>query len=252
MVQVSGGNLPPTSELGPVAVASFWISRTEVTVAEHNTVVQWGQANGYDFEPSPNFRSDLPWIGHWIEAIKFCNAKSEMNGLQPVYSGFSGVIRSGKVSELFLGESILVFFDATKNGFRLCTEAEWEFAARGGTEALNTTYAGSNDVDVVAWNFNNSKGGPELTNPPTYRFYFPVAIKQPNELFLYDMSGNADEWCWDANGQQERAVRGGSFNSDLLMNPNRLRVETRHFEWPFARLGAPKVAGIRLARNIDE
>ena len=70
--------------------------------------------------------------------------------------------------------------------FALPTEAQWEFAARGGNKSLGYRYAGSNEIDDVAWYSGNS--GEQL---------HPVAQKQPNELGLYDMSGNVEEWCQD-------------------------------------------------------
>ena len=77
----------------------------------------------------------------------------------------------------------------TGRTFRLPTEAEWEFAARGGNKGLGFLYAGSNDIEDVAWYFDNSGWRPN-----------PVASKAPNELGLYDMSGNLDEWCQDWSG----------------------------------------------------
>ena len=74
----------------------------------------------------------------------------------------------------------------TGKNFRLPTEAEWEFAARGGNQSRHTQYSGSSRIDDVAWYYGNS-------NDKTH----PVKTKQPNELGIYDMSGNVDEWCQD-------------------------------------------------------
>ena len=74
----------------------------------------------------------------------------------------------------------------TGRHFKLPTEAQWEFAARGGNQSMGFTYSGSNNLNDVAWYENNS-------NNSTH----PVATKTPNELGLYDMSGNVQEWCQD-------------------------------------------------------
>lgn len=108
----------------------------------------------------------------------------------------------------------------TGEHFRLPTEAEWEFASRGGNESKACRYAGSNDLDEVAWYDGNS-------NSQTHQ----VATKQPNELGLYDMSGNVWEWCADWFGKDYyqtspdvdpqgpasvpfRVLRGGSWDGD--------------------------------------
>ena len=77
------------------------------------------------------------------------------------------------------------------NGYRLPTEAEWEYAARGGEEYV---YAGSNDLNEVGWYYDNSGGETH-----------PVAKKNANGYGLYDMSGNVYEWCWDGYGDYEKS-----------------------------------------------
>jgi len=87
----------------------------------------------------------------------------------------------------------------TGKNFRLPTEAEWEYAARGGNQSQGYKYAGSNNIDDVAWYTSNSASTTH-----------PVATKAPNELGLYDMSGNVWEWCQD---------RYGSYSSNTQTNP---------------------------------
>jgi formylglycine-generating enzyme required for sulfatase activity len=142
-----------------VSVSNFYLSKFEVTQKE------WIDVMGNN--PS-HFKGDnLPVENvSWFEAIFYCNAKSTKEGLKKVYSE-DGI-------------------DWTANGYRLPTEAEWEYAAKGGKDSHGYQYSGSNDADQVAWSSENSG---ETTHP--------VGTKAPNELGFYDMSGNVFEWCWD-------------------------------------------------------
>ena len=148
----------------------------------------------------------------WYGAIAFCNYLSELVGLTPVYDLSDWSCNWGA------------------NGIRLPTEAKWEYAARGGQKSRGYKYAGSNNVDEVAWYRGNSG-----------RMTHPVGLKQPNELGLYDMSGNVWEWCWDwydsdyysksprnnprgASGGSNRVRRGGSW----FNYARNVRVANRH------------------------
>ena len=125
----------------------------------------------------------------------------------------------------------------TGQNFRLPSEAEWEYAARGGNRSKGCKYAGSNDVDTVAWYNGNSN-----------RTTHPVKTKQPNELGIYDMSGNVwercqDKWCDDYNSPRDsdtRVLRGGSWSR----NARFVRVSYRNLISPGFRYNAD---GLRLA-----
>jgi|GEM_PF-4396356 len=148
----------------------------------------------------------------WYGAAAFCNYLNEHFGYRPWYN-----LNDGS-------------YDSTANGYRLPTEAEWEFAARGGKNSQGFIYSGSDNLELVAWYWGNSPGGPQ-----------PVGTRMHNELGLYDMSGNVWEWChdwYDDNYYQNspknnpsgpssgigRVVRGGSWylTVNLLSCSNRL------------------------------
>ena len=120
------------------------------------------------------------------------------------------------------------------SNFRLPTEAEWEWAARGGNESKGYLYAGSNNIDDVAWYYENSG---EKTHP--------VGQKKPNELGLYDMSGNVWEWCedWYDEKTNWKVVRGGSWYNNFL---DFLRVAFRYYSYPF---NDNSFRGLRLSRD---
>ena len=138
----------------------------------------------------------------WYDCIAYCNKRSIKEGLEPYYSIDSINKDTINKSEL---DTIkwLVTSNEKANGYRLPTEAEWEYAASGGQKSRNYSYSGSNIANKVAWYWQNS-GDSTLTGYWTWQTIEknhdktkPVGSKSPNELGIYDMSGNVREWCSD-------------------------------------------------------
>jgi formylglycine-generating enzyme required for sulfatase activity len=236
-----------------VTLSDFCMSETQVTQAQFFAVM--GEYPSY-FQSStnPNYApSDNKPVEQvsWYDAITFCNKLSLMEGKTPVYS-VSGI---NWATLLYSDIPITInatwdaaTMDLSANGYRLPTEAEWEYAARGGNQSLTAQgnppdyyYAGSNTANDVAWYRGNN--GPSGT--PTCGTK-PVAQKQHNALGLYDMSGNVYEWCWDWYGAYtatpktdptgavsgtNRVLRGGD-QGDFAYN---VRVSVRGGCFPSAR-----------------
>ncbi len=200
MIFVEGGSFQMGSADGSdnqkpvheVRVSSFWIGKYQITQKE------WVEVMGSN---PAKWKGDLLPVESvsWYDAVEYCNKRSIREGLTPCYSGS--------------GDNITCNWNA--NGYRLPTEAEWEYAARGGIKSRGFKYSGSNNIDEVAWYDGNSG----------WRTH-EVGGKKPNELGIYDMSGNVWEWCWDIDGSYPsgaqsnphgatsgtyRVVRGGSW-----------------------------------------
>ena len=177
-------------------------------------------------------RGKRPVMGvNWNDALAYCNWLSKKQGLTPYYSGG--------------GKTIQCVFSA--NGYRLPTEAEWEYAARGGQKSKGYLYAGSDNPDDVAWHAGNSG---DQTHP--------VGQKLPNELGLYDMSGNLWEWCWDWYGSDYYASSpvndptGPPSGSDKVRRSGSWREAANYVRTTFRSAGSPSYPGangFRLVRT---
>jgi len=198
MVLVEGGTLPDIGN-GELNVADFHIGKYQVTKGEWDKVYNWAITNSYGFDNVGSGASTNYPVHevNWYDVVKWSNAKSEMEGLTPVYEVAGEVYRTGNQND--------VTVNAIANGYRLPTDAEWEYAARGGRYSQSYTHSGGNDINAVAWYLHNSS-----------HKSWPVGLKMYNELGLHDMSGNVWEWCFDwhpSHVGSSRVLRGGSWRS---------------------------------------
>lgn len=197
----------PTGEIEPLRkveiTKDFWIKATEVTWAEWNAVRERAADYGYSdlgegrngFEGDPSGKHPVTSVSWW-DAIKWCNLKSQIENKTPAYY----ITPNFNPADILMTGNPVPYVRWDASGYRLPTEAEWEFACREGRGAGNDAFhsgrlrqAGVEPIDIsldkVGWYGGNSSGNTR-----------PVASKEPNRFGLHDMHGNVAEWCWDWEG----------------------------------------------------
>lgn len=188
-----------------IYTSAFFMDKTEVSKAAWDVVYSWAIVNGYVFDNAGSATaSDHPVVNiNWHDAVKWCNARSEKEGLTPCYytdAGKTAVYRTGLVAL----DNNWVDWDA--DGYRLPTRAEWLKAYWGGNEGSNFypwPSSGGSSGDHINGSFGNYRGsGDPWDNGTSPVAYYdgnqsPVGVDMANGFGLYDLFGNVEEWCWD-------------------------------------------------------
>ena len=270
------GDVADNNEAGDAApitvyVSAFYLDQTDVTEALWQQVYNWAIAHGYSFDDSG---SGLDGSGYtkgpnypvvdvdWYDCVKWCNARSEMEGRTPAYYTTAAQTAVYRTGDLDLANGCVNW----NGGYRLATEAEWEKAARGGLSGQRFPWGATisesqaNYYSCECWPYDLSDTGYNPTFATGNLYTSPVGSFAANGYGLYDMAGNVWQWCWDwygtpygqptntnptgaGAGSGLRVMRGGGWGG----NADYARCAFRYYYVPYL---AYDVIGFRCVRGL--
>jgi formylglycine-generating enzyme required for sulfatase activity len=260
--------------LHTVYVSAFCMDKYAVTKDLWDAVKTWSGGNGYQYDKAGSGKAGTHPVQmiNWYDAVKWCNARSQMEGLTPCYYTDAGTTVLYKT-----GDKDNVYVNWGANGYRLPTEAEWEKAARGGADGHRFPWSDSNTITQGQADYYSDAGQAYDTNPTpgfdpafndgVYPYTSPAGSFAPNGYGLYDMAGNVYQWCWDwyggtyyssspasdprgadnpsGNPYVNRMARGGAWGA----NAKSCRTSQRFNDAPFDAFNG---LGFRVVRVIGQ